>query len=567
MDSNQRLVLTVILSVAILLGFQFLYPSLVGAPEGPAPQAQQEPAEAREQAPTEPAAPSAPTPLPADEPETFATLRTEAMELTFSSRGAGLVRAELQGEKGRRQGEDGEPIDLAAGLQEADVRLFQTALGGNLGSLAGCTETESTDRSVAYRCSGSQVELDKRFSLTGDQTLALEVTVRNVGTSPVEGSVDLLFPARVDPSGQQTPGCGSLLSAPPQPVQVICRHGDDVTRRMYDASEPTFSPAGLASFAGIEERYFLAVAAPVNQPQGASCVLETPRPDFYLSHLVSPTGNLAAGTSVTLQYALVLGQKDIDVLEAASRAVVEGGGVDPALDETVDLGFWAAIGRILFAVMRVFHAIVPNWGVAIILLTVFVKVLTFPLAWKSMKAMESMRALAPEIEKLKEKYGEDREKLNLEMMKLYQQHKVNPLGGCLPMLIQMPIWLALYTVLQTSVVLYNEPFIGGWIDDLTSKDPYYALPLAMGLTMFITQKMQPVQMDAAQQKTLLYFMPIFFTFIMLNLPAGLTLYIFTNNLLSIGQQLAIRKTMGKPGTMPAAAATISVDKRGKKKGR
>src|SRR5690606_32224332 len=175
---------------------------------------------------------------------------------------------------------------------------------------------------------------------------------------------------------------------------------------------------------------------------------------------------------------------------------------------------------------RLFHSMIPNWGVAIILLTVLVKALTLPLSWKSMKSMEEVRKLAPEIEALKKKYGEDREKLNMEMMALYQRHKVNPLGGCLPMLIQMPIWLALYTSLLSSVELYNEPFIGGWISDLTSKDPLYVLPVAMGLTMFLTQKMQPMQIDAAQQKMLLYFMPVFFTLIMLNLPAGLTLYIF-----------------------------------------
>ena len=171
-----------------------------------------------------------------------------------------------------------------------------------------------------------------------------------------------------------------------------------------------------------------------------------------------------------------------------------------------------------------------------------------------MKSMEEVRKLAPEIEKLKQKYGEDREKLNMEMMALYQRHKVNPLGGCLPMLIQMPIWIALYTTLLSSVELYNEPFIGGWISDLTSKDPFYILPVAMGLTMFLTQRLQPMQIDAAQQKMLLYFMPIFFTLIMLNLPAGLTLYIFTNNVLSIGQQLALRKALGIEAPKPVPAA-------------
>ena len=577
MDSNKRLILTVILSVGILLGFQWLMPHLVGQPE-------QQPAVAADagqagQAGAAGEAPAAPeavgeapaAPVPSDVPERTATLRTEQMILTFTNRGAGLVRAELQGDKGRRQGgEEADQVALAAGLEPGDPRLFEVALGGNLGSVGACEQVAADQKQVRYRCAGDRVELEKAFSLTGEQTLALEVTLRNKGSQPVEGSVDLLVPARVEPGKQQSPGCGSLLSAPPQPTQAICRHGDDVTRVMFDADERVVTPAGPATFAGFEERYFLAVAAPVRQPETSTCRLETPRPEFFLSHLVTPVGTVPPGGSASVQYALVLGSKDMAVLEAVSDQVVAAGGAaDPHLEETVDLGFWAAIGRLLFVVMGIFHALIPNWGVAIILLTVFVKVLTFPLAWKSMKAMEAMRALAPEIEKLKAKYGDDREKLNLEMMKLYQQAKVNPLGGCLPMLIQMPIWLALYTVLQTSVVLYNEPFISGWINDLTSKDPYYILPLAMGITMFITQKMQPMQVEPAQQKMMLYFMPAFFTFIMLNLPAGLTLYIFTNNLLSIAQQLALRKSMGMPmvGKVPAAASTVTVESKGSKKAR
>lgn len=571
MDSNKRLVLTVILSVGILLGFQWLMPHLVGTPSRQ--EAQQQAAEPAPMAPAGEAGAvaegGAAPPVPADVPERTATLRTAEMVLTFTNRGAGLTGAELQGEKGRRQGgEQAEQVDLAAGLQPGDPRLFEVALAGNLGSLGACEQVAADEKQVRYRCSGDRVQVEKVFSLTGEQSLALELTVRNTGAQPVEGSIDLLVPARVDPGRQRTPGCGSLLSAPPQPTQVICRHGDDVTRAMYDADERSITPEGAASFAGIEERYFLAVAAPVRQPATSSCRLETPTPEFYLSHLITPVGNVPAGGAVTLQYALVLGSKDMNVLESVSEQVVAAGGAaDPHLEETVDLGFWAAIGRILFVVMGLFHALIPNWGVAIILLTLFVKILTFPLAWKSMKSMEAMRALAPEIEKLKAKYGDDREKLNLEMMKLYQQAKVNPLGGCLPMLIQMPIWLALYTVLQTSVVLYNEPFISGWINDLTSRDPYYILPLAMGVTMFITQKMQPMQVEPAQQKMMLYFMPAFFTFIMLNLPAGLTLYIFTNNVLSIVQQLALRKSMGVPvvGKVPASASTVTVEPaRGKK---
>lgn len=581
MDANKRLILTIVLSVGIMLGFQWLYPRIYGAPEGQAPESSAAaggspaaiaPAPGAEGAPTE-AAPAEPIP---SQPERRTTLQTEEIRLTFSNQGAGLVQAELLGSKGKRQGGPEAPqVDLAAHLQPGDPILFEVGLAGGLGGLGrGCELAGEDASSVRYRCGGASVQVEKQFRVTGPQTLELDLTVRNVSAGPVEGAVELIVPARVDPARQQTPGCGSLLTAPPQPTHLICRYGDEVERRMFER-EPFTPDEGAVSFAGIEERYFLAVASPVQTPAAASCRLESPSAELYISRLIVPTGNLPPGGSVDMRFALVLGAKDLKVLEQVSEQIAASGRPNPRLDETVELGFWAAIARILFAVLRLFHAAIPNWGVAIILLTVFVKVLTFPLAWKSMKSMEEMRKLAPEIEKLKAKYGDDREKLNLEMMKLYQQHQVNPLGGCLPMLIQMPIWLALYTVLQTSVVLYNEPFIRGWIDDLTVKDPYYILPLAMGATMFITQKMQPMQVEAAQQKMLLYFMPIFFTLIMLNLPAGLTLYIFTNNILSIVQQLALRKSMGLPMVgspqAPAASATVTAkpesDRSSRKRGK
>jgi YidC/Oxa1 family membrane protein insertase len=167
-----------------------------------------------------------------------------------------------------------------------------------------------------------------------------------------------------------------------------------------------------------------------------------------------------------------------------------------------------------------------------------------------MQSMNEMRRLQPEIEKLKAKHGEDKEKLNQAVMQLYQQHKVNPLGGCLPMLIQMPIWFALYATLQTSVELYREPFL--WLKDLTQFDPFYVLPLAMGASSFAMQRLSPQPADNAQAKMLLYFMPIFFTFIMLRLPSGLTLYILVNNVLSIAQQQWLMKRQ-QPAPAPAKA--------------
>lgn len=176
-----------------------------------------------------------------------------------------------------------------------------------------------------------------------------------------------------------------------------------------------------------------------------------------------------------------------------------------------------------------------------------VKVALLPLTHRAMVSAESMKKLQPEMEKIKAKYPDDREKQQLEQMRLYQEAKVNPLGGCLPLLVQLPIWAALFTTLRTSYELYGEPFFGVWAD-LTYKDPTYLLPLALGITMIVTQRLQPQMMtDPGQAFLITWVMPIFFTVIMLNYPAGLALYIFTNNLLSIGQQFALRKYLERTG--------------------
>jgi YidC/Oxa1 family membrane protein insertase len=264
-----------------------------------------------------------------------------------------------------------------------------------------------------------------------------------------------------------------------------------------------------------------------------------------------------------------LGPKSLDVLKKVSSYAAAGSlssfakdaaapgapsALNPELEEAVDFGWWAVICRALLAVMNGFQKMVMNWGVAIVLLTVLVKLLLYPLSHKQMESMEAMRRLQPQMDAIVKKYPDDKEKQNLERMRLFQENKVNPFGGCLPLLVQMPVWFALYQTLLTSFELYREPLLSPWIVDLTQPDPFFLLPLAMGVTMFITQKMQPQMGDPTQAKVMLYFMPVLFTGMMLYLPAGLTLYIFTNNLLSIAQQKWLQhKFKVKAATGPAMA--------------
>jgi YidC/Oxa1 family membrane protein insertase len=213
------------------------------------------------------------------------------------------------------------------------------------------------------------------------------------------------------------------------------------------------------------------------------------------------------------------------------------------------------------AIMRWFYRFIPNYGIAIILLTVITKVLFFPLTIKSMTSMRAMQALQPQINALRSKYRSDPQRLQRETMELYRVHKVNPLGGCLPMVVQIPIFYALYDALSVSVDLQGAPFIcfghlfGAdlWICDLSRHDPTYFLPILMGVSMFIQQKMTPVMGDPRQAKMML-FMPVVFTFMFLNLPAGLVLYWTLSNVLQIGQQKYMERVGKKPEKVPARAA-------------
>lgn len=217
--------------------------------------------------------------------------------------------------------------------------------------------------------------------------------------------------------------------------------------------------------------------------------------------------------------------------------------VDESLSHVVDFGFFNWIGRQILAMLKWFYAMVGNWGAAIILLTVVVRILVLPFNVYSYKSMKKMQVIQPQIAALRERYKDDQQKQQQEMMALMRENKVNPVGGCLPVLLQFPIFIALYQVLGNSIELYQAPFTL-WIHDLSLKDPFYILPVLMGVTMFIQQKITPNTMDPAQAKVL-QFMPLIFTFFMISLPSGLTLYMWVGALFSVLQQLYFMRDQPK----------------------
>ncbi|MCH8529940.1 MAG: membrane protein insertase YidC [Saccharospirillum sp.] len=255
---------------------------------------------------------------------------------------------------------------------------------------------------------------------------------------------------------------------------------------------------------------------------------------LYYAGFQSPALNIAPGESGSTGTQLYLGPKDQDRLAEIS----------PHLELTVDYGWlwWAA--QPLFKLLQFMHGLVGNWGWAIVLMTLTVKIILYPLTAASYRSMARMRKFAPKMTQLREQYGDDRQKLGQEMMKLYKKEKLNPMGGCLPILVQMPIFIALYWVLMEAVELRQSPFIF-WIEDLSIKDPFFVLPLLMGASMFLQMQMQQQPSMDPMQAKMLKFMPVVFTFMFLWFPAGLTLYWFINNVTTIVQQWMVNRKFDK----------------------
>jgi len=230
--------------------------------------------------------------------------------------------------------------------------------------------------------------------------------------------------------------------------------------------------------------------------------------------------------------------------------------IDPTLDTTVNLGFFTFVAYPILWLLKFIYQFVHNYGVAIVILTIFIKLLTFPLTYKSMKGMRKMAEFQPKMKALQEKHKNDKEALNREMLTMMKTSGYNPMAGCLPMLIQMPVFFALYSVLYAAVELYQAPFIF-WIQDLSSKDPYYITPVLMTAVMFLQQKLTPPSpgMDPTQQKVMQW-MPVMFGVFMVTTPSGLCVYMLVNAIASAVQQVYLNKKLGVPGHVAGMASNF-----------
>ncbi|GAB4164830.1 MAG: membrane protein insertase YidC [Geothermobacteraceae bacterium] len=532
---NRNTVIALILMAVVWFGYNLLFP-----PAPPVSQEQNSQAGVEKQAPSEvdvavpaPEATTVSAAASVDIPDNYRdreiVIDTPLYRAVFSSRGGRLVEFVL---KHYRQEADEQSPEVAL-HRVKDPALGTLALQGS-GSLpvsdsAPYVVVEGDDRInlqsgqdgtlVLRHDAGNGLVIDRIFRFQADlYTIDHDIVLRNQGTTAAKGSLtfSLVHPWDDSQKGSSYDFVG--------PATLTAEDLETDAVKAIKKESKTYSKPIWSAF---EDKYFITAAIPLEQ--AAEKVVLQYRNNLVLNNFNSPYIELSPGSQASLKYRLYLGPRDFEIIPQAGHQ----------LDKAIDLGFFTPIAEPLRLVLHFFYKYVGNWGLAIILLTVIIKLLFWPLTQKSYKSMREMQKLQPEMQKIREKYRHDREKMNQEMMALYKDKRVNPMGGCLPMLVQIPVFFALYKVLMVDIALRHAPF-AFWLTDLSAKDPYYITPIIMGATMFIQQRMTPSSMDPTQAKVFMA-MPIVFTFLFLNFPSGLVIYWLVNNILTIGQQYMIKR--------------------------
>ncbi|ALC18305.1 protein translocase subunit YidC [Desulfuromonas soudanensis] len=534
---NKNTLIALTLMLVVWIAFSFIFPSRTPVPENNPSVVEKSSGDEKVQTPSaaesvvdQPVSQISPVAATVIDEVREITVENDFFTAVFSSSGASLKSFVLKQFKQTKEADSGLVSLVSAGPERTTtLRLEGTenfrVSGQNNYTVdipgASLTLAPGESRSLTFSFTDvNGLELKKIFTFNGDgYDFSLQVNARNRGLQVLRGNLVLNLVEPWDDSRKG--GSGSFTG----PVSLV---GDKIKTEDVDdlAKEAKIYGSDLI-FSGFETTYFLSALIP--QGDAVEKVQIAKRGDVLENQFNTPYTSLNPGDEVNFGFLAYYGPRDIDILNT----------VDPRLSQAVDFGFFGLIARPLTQVLKFFYTYVGNYGVAIILLTVIIKLLFWPLTQKSYQSMKSMQKLQPEMAKIREKFKNDKERLNREIMTLYKEKKVNPLGGCLPMVIQIPVFFALYKVLLHNIDLRHAPFFL-WITDLSVKDPFYITPLIMGATMFIQQKMTPTSMDPKQAK-LFMLMPVVFTFMFLNFPAGLVLYWLVNNLLTILQQYRINR--------------------------
>ena len=498
--------------------------------------------------------------------EEIITMQTEDVKFVLSTWGASLKAVYLIKDKFQgRKGDDrplGAPLDIlrAPDGQPAAFTIGFENAGFSLPSDVAWNVVERSDTKVTFLATVAGATVRKTFTaLPQSYRLNLHVSVRNEAQSEQKHSLALHIPGYQEPSKK---GGGLFSYAVSSVEEMVCEVDGSIKRNSVpDLSKEAVSLDGVIRWIAADERFFtLAAVAPLQDLQSRRrCRQQASNEDQGEVILSLAEQALKPGAEITYPFALYTGPKYRKQLAEVMAMPIVGASppkgaltdADVELDASVNVTF-AFISRPMMLTLRAFFGLTGNWGLAIILLTLVVKLVTFYPAHKALLSGKRMARLSPKVAELKEKFGNDRERLGRETMALYKSQGVNVLGGCVPSLIQMPIWIALYSTLSYSVELYRANFVG-YIHDLSAPDPYYLLPLVMGVTMFVQMRMTPAGTDPQQQKIMSVMMPVMFTFFQVFLPSGLALYVLTNYLLGILHQVIINR-LEKSSETPKLAA-------------
>lgn len=469
-----------------------------------------------------------PVSAPSNIPQKDITVETDLYTAVFSPRGASLKHLILK--KYREQNRPGASNVSLGDDADPNIYSFSTrSTGFNLpvnsifvpDSENIKIEASGTKKLVFNYNSGQGFTVRKIYTFaSGSYGITLETQLFNNTSVPLVGSFQhiMTYPAQPKIKDNRFDTAGSYL------------YSDNSLKsdKIKDVSGSSKRYDNSILWAAFADKYFISSILSENNSI-SSVELKKNSADYFESIVSSPQFTVNPGTSNTISNRIFVGPKDIDILKMQGNS----------LERSLDLGWFTVLAKPLLYTLKFFYKYVGNYGIAIIIITIILKGIFFPLTHKSYKSMKGMQKIQPEMTKLREKYKDDRDAMNKAVMELYKEHKVNPMGGCLPMIVQIPVFFALYKSLMFSIELRHAPFFF-WITDLADKDPYYVTPLIMGVTMFIQQKMTPSQMDPMQQKMMLA-LPVVFTFMFLSFPSGLVLYWLVNNVLTIGQQMYINK--------------------------
>lgn len=391
-------------------------------------------------------------------------------------------------------------------------------------------------KKIVYRYVDPQgrFQIDKVFTLDEDlpYVVNMDVNITNLlDKGRLVDTVALDIFDWKDPNKES-----SFLDFQPNEVEGVCMNTEDIERESYDSvlDSPQRFDEGETLWGAVDTRYFMMAAIPDKPVE--RCELKVVDSDYIRTRLVNAGFSIEPGQTQTLSHKLFMGPKDVDVLNGIDDSL-EG---TVRLEESVDYGMFAFIARPMRWGLEKIYNFVGNWGLAIIILTFLIRGALWPINMKAYSSMERMKKVQPLLTEVKEKYEDDRQRMTEETMKIFREHNVSPAGGCLPMIMQMPILYGLYVMIYNSVELYHADF-ALWYTNLAEPDPYYVLPILMGIVMFAQQKMSTVDTTNQQAMMMMKIMPFMFAGFMIFLPSGLVLYYALSLLIGVGQQFYVKK--------------------------